>query len=80
MDVLVRGVPNLKAQRKNERKKSGKERETERLRHYRRNKNERDLVRGEAGEEVTRHVRRKSSIRKQEFILRAMKSHVEQRQ
>ena len=25
MDVPVRGVPNLKAQRKNERKKSGKE-------------------------------------------------------
>lgn len=42
MDVPVRGVPNLKAQRKNERKKSGKDRETERLRDDRRNKNERD--------------------------------------
>ena len=42
MDVPVRGVPNLKAQRKNERKKSGKERQTERLRGDRRDKNERD--------------------------------------
>ena len=41
-DGCSRGVPNLKAERKNERKKSGKERETERLRDYRRNKNERD--------------------------------------
>lgn len=42
MDVPVRGVPNLKAQRKNERKKPGKDRETERLRDDRKNKNERD--------------------------------------
>ena len=79
MDVLVRGVPNLTAQRKNERKSQGRK-EKQGLRDYRRNKNERDRVRGEAGGEVTRHERRKSSIRKQEFILRAMKSHGKQRQ